>query len=83
LRVLEEKGHVSHTEDGMRYVYRSSVAREKARRSALRHLTDTFFEGSTWNVVTALLGGSQGRLTQEQLDKLAEMIERARKEQAK
>ncbi len=82
LRVLEEKGHVSHTEEGARYVYRPTVARERARRSALRHLTDTFFEGSTWNVVTALLGGSQGRLTQEQLGKLAEMIERAKKEQS-
>lgn len=82
LRVLEEKGHVSHIEDGPRYTYRPTVAREKARRSALRHLTETFFEGSTWNVVTALLGGKQTRLTPEQLDKLAELIERARKEQS-
>jgi predicted transcriptional regulator len=83
LRVLEEKGHVSHIEAGTRYVYRPSVAREKARRSALRHLTETFFEGSTWNVVTALLGGSEGKLKKDELDRLAEMIERARKEQAK
>jgi BlaI family penicillinase repressor len=82
LRVLEEKGHVTHVEDGPRYTYRPTVARDKARRSALRHLTDTFFEGSTWNVVNALLGGKQTGLTQEQLDKLAEMIERARKEQS-
>jgi predicted transcriptional regulator len=82
LRVLEEKGHVSHTEEGARYVFRPTVAPERARRSALRHLTDTFFEGSTWNVVTALLGGNHGKLSQEQLDKLAEMIEKARKEQA-
>lgn len=80
LRVLEEKGHVSHIEEGTRYTYRPTVARERARRSALRHLTDTFFEGSTWNVVSALLGESRGRLTKEQLDKLAEMVDRAKKE---
>ena len=82
LRVLEEKGHVSHTEDGARYLYRPTVARDRARKSALRHLTDTFFEGSTWNVVTALLGENRGRLTQEQWDQLEAMIERAKKEQA-
>jgi predicted transcriptional regulator len=82
LRVLEEKGHVSHTEDGARYLYRPTVARDRARKSALRHLTDTFFEGSTWNVVTALLGESRGRLTRDQLDQLEAMIERAKKEQA-
>lgn len=80
LRVLEEKGHVSHTEDGNRYIYRPKVAREKARKSALRHLTETFFEGSTANVVAALLGG-EGKLSSAELDRLSAMIDDAREKQ--
>src|SRR4026209_746392 len=57
LRVLEEKGHVRHEEEGLRYVYVPEVSRQTVRKSALRHLIDTFFEGSTENVVAALLGG--------------------------
>jgi predicted transcriptional regulator len=83
LRVLEEKGHVSHTGDAGRYVYRPTVPRDKARRSALRHLTDTFFDGSAWNVVAALVGSEADRLTPEQLDRLSDLIERAKKEQTK
>src|SRR2546429_7897676 len=56
LRVLEAKGHVRHEEEGLRYVYLPAVARHAARRSALRHLVDTFFDGSTEKVVGALLG---------------------------
>lgn len=82
LRVLEEKGHVRHQEDGARYVYLPVVARETARRSALRHLVDTFFEGSTESVVAALLGGEAHRLSSEELDRLSRQIEEARKEQA-
>ncbi len=82
LRVLEEKGHVDHTEDGNRYVYRPKVPREKARKSALRHLTETFFEGSTANVVAALLGG-EGKLSSAELDRLSAMIDDARARQSK
>lgn len=82
LRVLEEKGHVSHTEAGARYTYRPTVSRDKARRSALRHLTDTFFEGSAWNVVTALIGGDGSRLTAEQIEELSELIERGKQDQS-
>src|SRR4029079_19229712 len=57
LRVLESKGHVRHEEEGLRYIYLPAVARHAARRSALRHLVDTFFEGSTEKLVAALLGG--------------------------
>ena len=57
LRVLEEKGHVRHEEEGLRYVYIPWVPREVARRSALRHVVETFFEGSTEKAVAALLGG--------------------------
>ena len=81
LRVLEEKGHVEHTEDGNRYVYRPTVPRERARKSALQHLTETFFEGSTASVVAALLGGEGKNLSPEELDRLSEMIESARERQ--
>src|SRR5256885_15293196 len=59
LRVLEEKGHVRHEQHGLRYVYFPAVPRDVARRSALRHLVETFFDGSVENVVAALLGGEE------------------------
>ena len=77
LRVLEEKGHVRHEEHGLRYVYFPVVPREKAARSALRHLVDTFFDGSTEKVVAALLGGE---VSPQELDRLARMIANERKE---
>ena len=80
LRVLEEKGHVRHEEDGVRFVYLPNVARRAARKTALRHLLDTFFDGSTEKVVEALLGGEGARLTDEDLDRIAALVERARKE---
>lgn len=80
LRVLEEKGHVRHEEDGLRYVYAPTVLRRAARRSALRHLVDTFFEGSSEQAVAALLGGEGARLSEDELDRIADLIVRARKE---
>ena len=80
LRVLEEKGHVSHEEDGLRYIYMPAVPRRAARKSALRHLVDTFFDGSAEQVVAAVLGGEGSKLSEEELDRIAELIERARKE---
>jgi BlaI family transcriptional regulator, penicillinase repressor len=80
LRVLEEKGHVRHEEHGLRYVYAPAVPRDVARRSALRHLVETFFEGSTEKVVVALLGGEVARITPEELDRLARLIAKGRKE---
>src|SRR5271163_4222216 len=80
LRVLEEKGHVRHEEHGLRYVYVPAVPREVARRSALRHLVETFFEGSTEKVVAALLGGEVARISPEELDRLARLISKSRKE---
>ena len=79
LRVLESKGHVRHEEEGLRYVYLPAVARHAARRSALRHLVDTFFEGSTEKVVAALLGGDASRLSDDELDRIAGIVARARK----
>lgn len=80
LRVLEAKGHVRHEEEGLRYVYAPAVPRHAARRSALRHLVDTFFDGSTEKAVSALLGGEGARLSDDELDRLAGLIEKARKE---
>jgi BlaI family penicillinase repressor len=78
LRVLEEKGHIRHEEEGPRYVYIPVVARKTARRSALRHLVETFFEGSAGNAVAALLGGEATELSKEDLDRISRMIEEAR-----
>jgi BlaI family transcriptional regulator, penicillinase repressor len=80
LRVLESKGHVRHEEEGLRYVYVPHVPRHAARKSALRHLVATFFDGSTEKVVSALLGGEGVRLSDEELDRIAELVARARKE---
>ncbi len=80
LRVLEEKGHVRHEEHGLRYVYAPAVPRDVARRSALRHLVETFFDGSTEKVVAALLGGEVARISPEELDRLARLISKGRKE---
>jgi predicted transcriptional regulator len=80
LRVLEEKGHVRHEHDGVRYVHFPVVARQSARRSALRHLLDTFFDGSVEKAVAALLGGEGARVTDEELQRIAGLIAKARKE---
>ncbi len=80
LRVLEEKGHVRHEEQGLRYVYIPAVARDVARRSALRHLVETFFEGSTEKTVATLLGEGISRISSEELDRLSRLIAKSRKE---
>ena len=80
LRVLEDKGHVRHEEEGLRYVYMPAVPRHAARKSALRHLVDTFFDGSAEKVVAAVLGGESARLTDEELTRIAELVAKARKE---
>ena len=80
LRVLEDKGHVRHQAEGLKYVYLPTVARDKAKRSAVKHLLDTFFKDSPEQVVAALLDVSSTRLTRVELDRMAEMIEAARKE---
>jgi predicted transcriptional regulator len=80
LRVLETKGHVRHEEHGLRYVYLPVVPRHSARRSALKHLVDTFFDGSSAKVVAALLGGEGARLSDEDLRRIAEMVRDARGE---
>jgi predicted transcriptional regulator len=83
LRVLETKGHIRHEEDGVRFVYMPAVARHAARKSALRHLVDTFFDGSPEKAVVALLGGDGSKLTEDQLQRIADMIDKARKDGAR
>jgi BlaI family penicillinase repressor len=80
LRVLEEKGHIRHETQDLRYVFMPVVAREKARRSAIKHLLDTFFEGSPEQAVATLLDVSARDLSPEEFDRLTALIEKARKE---
>ena len=79
LRILEEKGHVRHEQDGPRYVYAPTLGRENAKRSALRHILQTFFDGSAEQAISALLDDSSAKLSRAELDRLARLIESARK----
>jgi predicted transcriptional regulator len=82
LRVLEDKGHIRHEQHGPRYVYVPKLARDKAKRSALRHVLRTFFDGSTEQVVAALLDARVGEASEQELDRMARLIEKARKQGA-
>ena len=79
LRVLESKGHVRHEEEGLRYIYMPTVPRHAVRQSALRHLIETFFEGSAEKMLSTLLGADGSKLSEAELERLAELIEKARK----
>ena len=83
LRVLEEKGHVRHEEQGLRYIYMPAVPRRAARKSALKHLMDTFFDGSAEQVVAAVLGGEAARLSDDDLKRIADLVAKARKDGAR
>ena len=80
LRVLEQKGHVRHEQDGVRFVYMPAMTQQTARKSALRHIVDTFFDGSPEKAVAALLGGEATKLSEDQLTRIAAIVENARKE---
>ena len=80
LRILEAKGHLKHFKDGARYVYQPKVSRETARRSALRRVVSTFFEGSVAQAVAALLETADTRLADSEFEQLKRLIEQARKE---
>jgi BlaI family penicillinase repressor len=82
LRILEQKGHVKHEQDGPRYVYVPRLDRDTARATALRHLVQTFFDGSTEQAMAALIDTSARTLGDAELERLAELIEKARKEGA-
>lgn len=80
LRILEEKGHLTHHKEGRRYVYAPTVPPEKAKRSALKHLTETFFGDSAPDAAAALISMSRSELSDEDLDHLARLIDEARSE---
>jgi len=81
LRVLEEKGHLRHEEHGLRYVYLPKVPRHMVRQSALRHVVDTFFEGSAGKAVAALLGKEGFKISADELARISKLIEEAKKEE--
>jgi predicted transcriptional regulator len=80
LRILETKGHLRHVADGTRYVFLPTLAPDRARRSAMRSLLDTFFEGSREKAVAALLDASRSELSEEELDRISKLIADAREE---
>ena len=79
LRILEDKGHVKHQQDGPRYVYLPTVGRDNAKRSAMRHILKTFFDGSAEQAISALLDENSSQLSSAELDRLARLIDTARK----
>lgn len=80
LRILEEKGHLSHRQDGPRYMFVPTVPRKTARENALKHLLQTFFDNSTEEAVATLLDLSEDQLSEEDYRRLLELIEEAQKE---
>ncbi len=82
LRILEEKGHITHQQEGPRYVYRPALAKDTAKRTALRHLVDTFFNGSAEQTMAALLDDDASRLSESELERLSKLIEDAREREA-
>ena len=80
LRVLEEKGHIRHEEQALRYVYLPLVTRDRAKQSALKHLLETFFDNSAEQAITALLDLPTAELSREKLDRLSGLIEKAKQE---
>lgn len=81
LRILEDKGHVTHVQEGPRYVYRPKMAQERARQSALTHVAETFFDGSAVKMMASLLDQEAAELTDDELNRLTALIERARREE--
>src|SRR4051812_47205208 len=80
LRLLEEKGYLRHEQDGPRYVYLPTLSRDKARQSAMKQMLQTFFDNSTEQAVAALIGMTRAKMTEDELDRLSRLIEKARKE---
>ena len=80
LRLLEERGHVRHEQDGPRYIYMPTIARREAQRSALAHLVETFFDGSVEEAVATLVESSKRKLSTQELDRIAALVAKAKKE---
>lgn len=81
LRILEEKGHISHTEEGPRYVYEPNMPVERAKRSAVAHVAETFFDGSPAKLMASLLDEGAAELSEVELDRLSTLIDRARRKE--
>ena len=82
IRTLEDKGHLRHEEEGLRYVYLPVVSAEKAKRSALKNVVSTFFQGSATKLMSTLLETSTANLSESELNEMEEMIRRAKKEKS-
>jgi predicted transcriptional regulator len=80
LRIMEDKGHIRHTQEGSRYIYQPCLSRKKARRSVLDSVIRNFFEGSRQKLFAALLDGGSGKLSRDELNSLSELVDQARKE---
>jgi len=80
LRILEEKGHIRHEEKGGKYIYKPAVSRDRAKRSAMQRLVDTFFEGSVEKAVVAFLSPGSRKLSEEELQRLEQLVEQTRKD---
>ena len=80
LRILEDKGHIRHHEDGPRYVFAPVVARDTAQRSAVTHLLRTFFDGSVEDAMAALLDGAERKLSRDEIDRMSQLIEQRKRE---
>ncbi|MEI6197381.1 MAG: BlaI/MecI/CopY family transcriptional regulator [Verrucomicrobiota bacterium] len=80
LRILEDKGHIKHRQDGPRYVYLPSISRETASKSALKRLIATFFQGSATQAMAALLEAHDTQLSDAELNQLQQLIKQAKKE---
>ena len=80
LRILEDEGHIKHVQDGPRYIYLPAVARSDARKSALSHVVTTFFDGSVEQAVATLVESSRSKLSKDELDRFAQLIDKAKKE---
>jgi predicted transcriptional regulator len=80
LRLLEERGHVRHVQEGPKYVYLPAVARSNARKTALAHVVRTFFDGSVEQAVATLVDSSRAKLSRDELDRLGDLIDKAKKE---
>jgi predicted transcriptional regulator len=79
LRILEDKGHVRHEQEGPRYIYLPTLARDNAKKSAMRHILQTFFDGSASQAISALLDDPRASFSDAELDRLAQMIHKARR----
>ena len=80
LTILHAKGHVTYTDDGTRYIYEPAVPREQMARNVIDHVLETFFDNSVEKVVQTLVDREEGRISADELDRLAQIIEQARSE---